>query len=329
MISDQSSVDSAHWSPIPNTRSPLPNTRSPIPLNASALPRLQRALLRWYRRNARPFPWRQTRDPYRILVSEVMLQQTQASRVVPFYRAFIGRFPTVRALAKASPGSVLRAWQGLGYNMRALRLHATAVFLHRQFRGAFPSTVEKLLALPGIGPYTARAVAVFAFGRQEAVLDTNVRRVLRRWYPRSTDRTDFQALADRALARHASYDWNQAVMELGALVCTPAEPRCGICPIAQYCLSAGAAVRVFSKKKVHEQRYRGHPSRIYRGRVLKLLHASRPGRSLTDAEIARRLFVTPQRNDLRFVRSVVSALQRDGLVTLRTKTTRWMVAPLV
>lgn len=210
-----------------------------------------------------------------------------------------------------------------------MRLHATAAFIQRHRRGVFPSTVEDLEQLPGIGPYTARAVAVFAFGRKEAVLDTNVRRVLRRWFPRSTDGTDYQSLADRVLARHAPYDWNQAVMELGAAVCTPASPKCDVCPVAPDCPSAGAAVRVYSKTQVRERKYRGHPSRIYRGRVLKLLHAGRPGRRLTDAEIARRLFATPQRNDLRFLRTVVSALQKDGLVTLRTKTARWTVAPLV
>lgn len=257
-----------------------------------------------------------------------MLQQTQASRVVPFYRAFIRRFPSAAKLAAARPGSVLRAWQGLGYNMRALRLHATARFIQRHLQGAFPSTVEGLLQLPGIGPYTARAVAVFAFGRTEAVLDTNVRRVLKRWYPRSTDRTDFQALADRTLARRAAYEWNQAIMELGAGVCTPARPKCNECPVALHCPSAGAAIRVFSKRKVHEQTYRGRPPRIYRGRVLNLLHAGRRGRFRTDGEIARLLFPTPKPGDLRFVRTVLTSLHKDGLVMLNASAAGWSVGPI-
>jgi A/G-specific adenine glycosylase len=255
-----------------------------------------------------------------------MLQQTQASRVEPFYRAFIGRFPSVQALAQATPGSVLRAWQGLGYNMRALRLHATAVFVCRQRRGAFPSTVEGLSQLPGVGAYTARAVAAFAFGRKEAVLDTNVRRVLRRWYPRSTDLTDFQALADRTLARYATYDWNQAIMELGATVCTPAEPKCQVCPVAIHCPSAGKAARVYSGKKVREQSYRGQPRRIYRGRVLKLLHARRRGVRLSESEIARLLFVTPKRDDRRFVKTLIATLGKDGLVSLKQRGARWTVS---
>ncbi len=289
------------------------------------LPTLRRRLLRWYRNAARSFPWRNTRDPYRILVSEIMLQQTQASRVVHHYRAFLRRFPSIRALAAASPGSVLRAWQGLGFNMRAMRLHAIAVEIHRHRSGRFPTTVEGLLELPGIGPYTARAVAIFAFGRAEAVVDTNVRRILRRLFPRSTEESDFQALADGLLASRSSHDWNQAVMELGATICAPTRPNCGICPIATQCPSAGKAAHLRSKRPTSEPRYRGHPRRIYRGRVLSALHRSTGRSAASDMSLARRLFPVVRPGDLPYLRRVLTSLEEDGLIDISRRRTGWIV----
>lgn len=190
-----------------------------------------RALLAWYRRNGRDLPWRCDRDPWRVLVSEVMLQQTQAGRVVPVFERFIARFPTVEAAAAATPDVVVAAWVGLGYNTRARRLHAAA---RRIVAGGWPRTAAGLRSLPGVGPYTAAAVAAIAFGEPAAAVDTNLRRVLSRWVGRPLGGA---ALADAAAA-HLGRDaatWNQAVMDLGAALCRPRRPACGTCPVAAWC----------------------------------------------------------------------------------------------
>jgi A/G-specific adenine glycosylase len=192
------------------------------------------ALLEWYDRVRRPLPWRATRDPYALLVSEVMLQQTQAARVVPYYEAFLARFPDLPALASAPARDVLAAWSGLGYNRRALALQAAARVVAER---GWP---DDLRELPGVGPYTAAAVASFAWDAQHAAVDVNVRRAIERWDGR---RLTPRPLAERAAAllppgRAAA--WNQAMMELGATVCTARAPRCDACPVAAWCASAGA-----------------------------------------------------------------------------------------
>lgn len=196
------------------------------------------SLRKWFRNNARALPWRETRDPYRVLVSEAMLQQTQVSRVVDFYDRFLDRFPTMNALAKARPGQVRESWEGLGYYARARNLHALA----RQV-SQLPSDPKALRALPGVGPYTAGAVASFAFERRAALVDTNVARVLRRVFaPRANFKTTLGqkrlwAIAESILPRTGKQTWthNQALMELGALVCTARIARCGECPVQTYC----------------------------------------------------------------------------------------------
>jgi A/G-specific adenine glycosylase len=187
------------------------------------------ALLSWYARVARPLPWRATRDPYALLVSEVMLQQTQAPRVVPYYERWMRRFPDVRALAAASVRDVLEAWSGLGYNRRALALRSAAAVVAER---GWP---EDLTMLPGVGPYTAAAVGSFAFGRQVAAVDTNVRRVLeRRAGTRLTPR-ELAAGAHALLPAGRAAEFNQAMMELGATVCRPRAPLCDACPVAEGC----------------------------------------------------------------------------------------------
>jgi A/G-specific adenine glycosylase len=192
------------------------------------------ALLDWYDRVRRPLPWRATRDPYALLVSEVMLQQTQAARVVPYYEAFLARFPDPAALAAAPARDVLAAWSGLGYNRRALALQAAAAVVAER---GWP---DDLTALPGVGPYTAAAVASFAWDAQRAAVDVNVRRVIDRWDGvRHTPRP----LAERAaglLPVGRAAMWNQAMMELGATLCTARAARCEVCPVAAWCASAGA-----------------------------------------------------------------------------------------
>jgi A/G-specific adenine glycosylase len=214
-----------------------------------------RRLRAWYRRHARDLPWRRTRDPYRILVSELMLQQTQVSRVVDYYHRFLERFPTLVHVAEAPVDAVLEGWAGLGYYARARNLHKLA---HRltdsgTIEGTMPSDAESLRALPGIGAYTAGAVATFAYEKRAALVDTNVARVLLRFFaPKHATRTAIKSargqrlawtLAERSLpprAGRASWEHNQALMELGALVCTARVARCGVCPLRRECGSAFA-----------------------------------------------------------------------------------------
>jgi A/G-specific adenine glycosylase len=193
-------------------------------------------VLAWFSRDGRDLPWRATRDPYRVLVAEVLAQQTQAARAAAAWPRFLERFPDVHALAAAAPAEVLRAWQGLGYNRRALALRATAQAVVD--RGGWPGTVEGLAALPGVGPYTARAVACFALGLRVAPVDTNVARVLARSLA-GTDPAELtpaarQRLADQAMAEDQPWTWSSALMDIGALHCRP-RPRCDGCPLELTC----------------------------------------------------------------------------------------------
>jgi A/G-specific adenine glycosylase len=205
---------------------------------------LRRRLLRWYRANRRDLPWRRTRDPYAIWVSEIMLQQTRSETVVPYYRRFLRRFPTLRALARARESAVLAAWSGLGYYSRARNLHRTARLVVDRHGGRLPETAEDLLALPGIGRYTAGAIASIAFGVRAPVLDGNVARVLARlFYVPDALRSAPAALrlwevADRLVPRQSPGDWNQALMELGAGPCRPRRPACPECPVREHCVAS-------------------------------------------------------------------------------------------
>lgn len=195
------------------------------------------ALLAWYAAHGRrDLPWRGERDPYRVLVSEVMLQQTQASRVVDPYRRFLARFPTAEALAAASLAEVLDAWSGLGYNRRAERLRRVA---RRVVDEGWPTTPDGLATLPGVGPYTAAAVACFAFGARVPTVDTNLRRVLSRWYGEPLSGAVLEATARRAMAGDATA-WNQSVMDLGAMLCRARRPACDRCPVATWCVDPDA-----------------------------------------------------------------------------------------
>ena len=196
------------------------------------------AILSWYRAVRRDLPWRRTRDPYRILVSEVMLQQTQVARVVPYYEAFLERFPDEVALGDAPAGEVLRLWSGLGYNRRALALQACARAVAAD---GWPPDAEGLRALPGIGPYTAAAVASFAFGEQVAAVDTNVKRVIERIDGRHHRPSALARRAAELLPPGRAADWNQAMMELGATTCTARAVTCDACPVRP-CRSRGAAL---------------------------------------------------------------------------------------
>lgn len=193
------------------------------------------ALLDWGERHRRDLPWRASRDPWLVLVSEVMLQQTQAARVVPVYEAFVARFASAQACAGAPLGDVLRLWQGLGYPRRARDLHAAAVEVVDRHRGRVPGSVDELLALPGVGPYTARAVLVFAFEQDHGVVDTNVGRLLARWGGRPIAPAEAQRRADELVPEGRAWEWNQALFDLGATVCRKRLPECAACPVSGAC----------------------------------------------------------------------------------------------
>jgi A/G-specific adenine glycosylase len=215
-------------------------------LNRVAGASFGRKLRAWYRANARDLPWRHTRDPYRVLVSELMLQQTQVARVVPRYHEFLERYPTLADVARSSPRHVREAWEGLGYYARARNLHRLARSITANGRdpgGTLPADPSALRRLPGIGPYTAGAVASFAYERRAPLVDTNVARVLRRVFAPHADpkigggRRLLWELAAALLPRTGRAAWthNQALMELGALVCTARRPQCAVCPVRPLC----------------------------------------------------------------------------------------------
>ena len=199
------------------------------------------ALLTWWERNGRDLPWRRTRDPWAVLVSETMLQQTQVPRVETRFPQFLEEFPTPVACAAAPAGDVIRAWAGLGYNSRALRLHQCATAVVERHGGELPDDLDALLALPGIGPYTARAILVFAFERDIGLVDTNAGRFLSRaGAGRALGGKEAQEVADSLVPPGRGWAWGQAVFDLGALVCVRREPRCDECPIVRECAWARA-----------------------------------------------------------------------------------------
>jgi A/G-specific adenine glycosylase len=207
-------------------------------------------LLAWYARNARDLPWRRTRDPYRVLVSEVMLQQTQVSRVEQYYPRFLARFPDLDTLASARPRAVREQWEGLGYYARARNLHMAARSVLRRYDGTLPENPEDLQELPGIGRYTAGAVACFAYEKAVPAVDTNVSRVIRRAFlGRTTNngpRTSaIWSLAESLVPKQGKRAWrfNQAIMELGAVVCTARKPKCPECPVRSECKTVRAGKR--------------------------------------------------------------------------------------
>ena len=202
-------------------------------------PEFREELLAWYDANARELPWRRDRDPYRVWVSEIMLQQTRVAAVIEHYHEFLKSFPSVQKLASARESSVLAAWSGLGYYRRARMLHAAAKIVAREYGGKFPSTAEGWRNLPGIGRYTSAAIASIAFGEPVAVVDGNVERVLQRVSGQRFAGKNVWVAAEALLDRERPGDFNQAMMELGATVCTPRSPVCLTCPVIDLCATRG------------------------------------------------------------------------------------------
>lgn len=223
-------------------------TRPVLPLPDSRARRWFRStLLAWYRRQGRDLPWRRTDDPYHILVSEVMLQQTQVDRVLPKYEEWLAKYPSLSALAEADDEDVVQTWRPLGYNIRPRRLQSIAREAVLRYDGQLPSDEATLLSFKGIGPYTAGAVLSFAFGRRAAILDTNVARVLHRVFVGTGDvkahatQRHLWEISRAVLPVKHVFDFNQALMDLGALVCTARKPKCLVCPMQRRCLGSGLA----------------------------------------------------------------------------------------
>lgn len=279
---------------------------------------LQRRLLRWYKRHARVLPWRNRDDVYAVLVSEFMLQQTQVSRVLEKLPLWLQRFPDIATLAKAERRSVLLAWSGMGYNRRAISLHETAKVIHTRFDGRIPDCVTTLRALPGIGAYTAHAIVCFGHRKRAAMVDVNIRRIFSRLFAGQESEAGMLPeasaweIAQTLLPLRSHYNWNQALMDLGALICTSRQPACEQCPLAAHCDSRG---RMSATARTSPGTTRETPRRIYRGRIVEeLRNAAR--HELRASRLLRTVYA--ERHDApHLLVDALSSLRRDGLITLR------------
>lgn len=233
-------------------------------------------IINWYTKNKRDLPWRNTRDPYLIWLSEIILQQTRVNQGLAYYQKFAKKYPTVGELAAADEQDVLNTWQGLGYYSRARNLHKTAKIISEQYKGTFPPEYAKIIQLPGIGDYTAAAISSFAFDEPQAVLDGNVFRVLSRIFNLNTaidstqGKKEFRVLAQEFLVKESPALHNQAIMEFGALQCTPKSPNCSICPLVLHCESHKQATQ-------HHLPVKASKTKV-RSRKLVYLHATINGR---------------------------------------------------
>jgi A/G-specific adenine glycosylase len=311
-------------------------------LTGADLPAIRAALLGWFATAGRDLPWRRTRDPYRIMVSEIMLQQTQVDRVIPKYHAFLETFPTLEALAAAPTAEVIRAWAGLGYNRRAVNMQRTARAVLEEHGGQFPRDLAALLKLPGIGPYTAGAIACFAFEQDVGFMDTNIRRVIQRLLvgpeeAGAAGEAQLLALAQAAVPAGQGWGWNQAIMELGALICTAAAPACWRCPLNTHCrayaarraadeqaFSAAPAAPPARPRKVAERReapFAGS-NRFYRGRAIEALRGVPAGQSLELPVLGGQIKPDFSAADMPWLEALVGGLARDGLLVLEGDTAR-------
>jgi A/G-specific adenine glycosylase len=285
------------------------------------------SLLDWYRVHGRAhLPWRQTRDPYRIVVSEFMLQQTQVDRVIPLYEAFVTAFPDFATLAAADAGDAVRLWRGLGYNSRAMRLHALARAVVERHGGALPSDREALLALPGIGPYTASAVRAFAFELDDVALDTNVRRIAHRTgfgleHPSLATDAELDARARAALEPGTAHDWNSAMMDIGATICTARAPKCLLCPLRPGCIAApvdaaqlAERARGASRRSPQESIPFERTTRFLRGRIIDRLRDVPRGDALDLDELIASLAAIVPADRIAEIPRIAATLERDGMI---------------
>ncbi len=292
-------------------------------------------LLQWYAQEQRDLPWRTTHDPYAILVSEIMLQQTQVERVLPKYQQFLTAFPTLAELANAPTAAVIAVWVPLGYNTRAVRLQAIARQVIAAYDGRIPDTIEELLKLKGIGRYTAGAIACFAYRKQVATVDTNIRRVLHRVFlgleqpaPLAND-AQMLSLAEEVLPPDAAYDWNQALMDLGATICISKTPHCSACPLQTTCRAyyemsqhslfpSGTVLRQLRKVAEKKSSYQSQPftgsNRYFRGRAVAALRSLPATQRLSLDALGEQLKPAFSIADMPWLQQLVNGLVKDGLL---------------
>jgi A/G-specific adenine glycosylase len=297
--------------------------------------RVHSHLLQWYAVEHRDLPWRSTHDPYAILVSEIMLQQTQVDRVLPKYQQFLAAFPTLADLAAASTADVISTWVPLGYNMRAVRLQSMARQVIAEYAGHIPDTIEELLKLKGVGRYTAGAIACFAYKKQVATVDTNIYRVLHRTFlglehpEPSLNNNQMLEFAEQVLPDGKAYDWNQALMDLGATICTSNNPQCSHCPLQEVCKAyaemrqyslfpSGIVLRQLRKVAEKKETYQAQPftstNRYFRGRIVDHLRSLPTGQRIPLTTLGPKIKPEFREDELSWLQQLVDRLVKDGLV---------------
>jgi len=265
----------------------------------------------WWDSEKRDLPWRLSRDPWAILVSEFMLQQTQASRVVPKYNMFLERFPNPTLCANSNPGEVIELWSGLGYNRRAINLYRAAKTIADKHQGIVPNELTVLLGLPGIGDYTARAILAFSYEQDVAVVDVNVKRVLSRLEGRTLSMNETQSIADQNLPKGEGWRWNQAMIEIGATVCTARKTQCGNCPLKETCTwtkDQTAPDPANSAKRKKLETFEGS-DRQGRGKLISALR----NEPVMEKDVPQ---IFGWANDHKRCKRVLKKLEKDGLVVI-------------
>jgi A/G-specific adenine glycosylase len=312
-----------------------PSSAPPVLPTTALLECVHTSLLTWYAVEQRDLPWRTTSDPYAILVSEIMLQQTQVDRVLPKYQQFLEVFPTLTTLAEAATAEVIAVWVPLGYNMRAVRLQSIARQVIAEHAGRIPDTIEELLTLKGVGRYTAGAIACFAYHKQVATVDTNIRRVLHRIFlglehpePRAND-AQMLSLAEQVLPQDSAYNWNQALMDMGATICTSNAPQCDRCPLQTNCQAyvemgqyslfpSGTILRRLRKVAEKKSTYKAQPftssNRYFRGRIVDLLRTLPAGQPMTLEELGPKIKADFSKEELPWLQNILARLVKDGLL---------------
>jgi A/G-specific adenine glycosylase len=267
----------------------------------------QKGILLWYAENKRNLPWRNTTDPYQILVSEIMLQQTQVDRVIPKYQEFLNRYPTVHTLASAKTADLISLWSGLGYNRRVIHLQNAAKSIAAY---GFPNSIEGMMDLPGIGPYTARAVMCFAFHKDIPVVDTNIRRIFSRYFfGGEGSLSQLHAQVNVSVPRGKGVLWNNALMDFGATVCTARKPACVACPLKESCTAfMQGNVENYLRVSPPQKRFEGS-TRQYRGIVLRALTLQSP----------LRIAVLQKRIPLAALKLSINQMEREGLIKKKGK----------
>ena len=268
---------------------------------------VQKIILSWYSHNKRDLPWRHTTDPYNILVSELMLQQTQVPRGIQKYKEFLEKFPTIYHLARAQQSSVVKEWKGLGYNNRAVRLHKLAQKVVAEHNGIIPTTREQLEQLPGIGPYTAGAILSFAHNKDETLIDTNIRRLLGRIFHDEKKITD--ELVTIALPKGRSREWHNALMDIGSTICIQQKPRCEECPVNNQCDYYKKGLHLKEQEKITTQGTFLYSNRYWRAKIVDYLreHTTATSQQLT-------VYLRTHKKDAPNSITIIPQLEKDGMI---------------